>query len=77
MKLKLVKIVWRDATSVDAWTDATEIIPECHEIVTVGILVSENLEVISVALNRDVKGDAFSCFIHIPKAWIIKRTNLR
>lgn len=75
--VKYVRIVWRDATSVDEWTDIKDIEPECHEIETVGILLYENKELITIALNHDPKGEAYSCYITIPKAWIKDIKELR
>lgn len=74
---KYVKVHWRDATSVDAWTPTSEITPECHMIETLGILVTENEETIVVALNHDPEGEAYSQFITIPKPWIIQRKNVK
>lgn len=73
----VVRVTWKDATSVDEWTSAEEISPECHTIETVGILVAESEEILTVALNHDVSGNSYSCYINIPKAWIVSRRKLR
>lgn len=74
---KLVRVEWFDAVSVDGWTQSSEIKPELHLIETVGILIAETDDVITVALNHDTTGDSYSCFINIPKPWIQSRKSLR
>lgn len=74
MKAKYIQIFWRDATSVDAWTQAIHITPECHLIETVGILIAEDNKAITVALSHDPSDGAYSQFLHIPKKWIEKRS---
>lgn len=71
--MKYVKIHWRDATSVDEWTDMTTISPECHMIETIGHLVIEDEDTITVALSFDAKGEAYSNFIHIPKGMVVQK----
>ncbi len=77
MKKKFVRIEWEDAVSIDAWTERSEIIPALHLIETVGILVDETDDVVTVALNHDASGDSFSCIINIPKPWIRSRKTVR
>lgn len=69
----IIRLLWLDATSTDEWTPAHEITGECHTIETVGLLVVENDECITLALNHDPEADSYSCFISIPKAWILNR----
>ena len=73
MKSKYVKIHWRDAVSVDEWTSAADIVSESALIETLGILINETEEIITVALNHDQSNDSYSCFINIPKGWIVQR----
>lgn len=77
MKKQYVKILWNDAVSVDAWTSAEEIIPESAVIETVGMLVTENDDIVVVALSHDTNNDKYSSYINIPKKWIIKRKIMR
>lgn len=70
---ELIAVTWKDACSHDPWTHVDEISSELSIIFTVGMLVKETDETITIALNHDVSSDSFSCFIHIPQAWIVKR----
>ena len=76
-KNTLIQVFWFDATSTDEWTDRSNIKSELNLIHTVGILIEETKEVIGIALNHDTDSDSFSCFIHIPKAWIKSRKVLK
>ena len=69
-------ILWKDAVSEDAWKNIDEIDSHYHPIETVGIVVRETNEVISVSLNHDISSNNFSCTIHIPQAMIIHRQKL-
>ena len=66
-------IEWLDAVSVDAWTDREEIEHQAQPIVSIGILVEENDEVVTLALNHDTARDAYSCIMCIPKGMITRR----
>ena len=72
----VLEVKWFDATSTDDWTDVKEIIQECHLIRSVGILVTESKDMITLTLNHDMSGDSMSQFIHIPTAWIKERSEL-
>lgn len=76
MKEKLIYVIWNDAVSVDAWTDISEITPELAEIHSVGFLVCENKEVLTIALNVDTTNLSASCIMNIPKKWIRFRKNI-
>lgn len=69
-------ILWKDAVSEDAWKNIDEIDSHYHPIETVGIVVRETAEVITVSLNHDISSNNFSCTIHIPQAMIIHRQKL-
>jgi hypothetical protein len=70
---KYIKVHWRDATSVDAWTAKEDIEPVCHLICTLGALVKESEDALVVALNHDSDEGSYSQFITIPKAWIVEK----
>ena len=70
LKFTILYVIWNDAVSFDDWTDITEISTELAEIHTVGFLVSETQEVLSMALNYDKDNEGVSCMINIPKKWI-------
>lgn len=69
----MVSILWRDAASVDDWVSRDDIDHSCSVVKTVGILVNENKDCLTIALNHDLSSDSLSCFIVIPKAWIESR----
>lgn len=75
--MKYVLMRWRDAVSVDEWTDLVNIDPECHLIETVGHLIYENEDSITVALSIDPEREAASNFINVPKPWIEFRQDFR
>lgn len=68
--MKIIYIEWNDAMSCDNWTQTSEIKPELALIISVGILIAENKEVITIALNHDSTNSQHSCIMNIPKAWI-------
>lgn len=68
--MKIIYIEWNDAVSQDSWSDTKEIVPELALIVSVGILIKETEDIVTVALNQDVTNEKHSCIMHIPKAWI-------
>ncbi len=70
VKMKIIYIEWNDAVSLDYWIDTSEIKPELALIISVGMLVMENKEIITIALNHDISNSKHSCIINIPKAWI-------
>lgn len=69
-------VVWKDAVSVDDWTSAEKIVPTFHLIESFGILIDENEESLVLGLNHDTESDNYSCFIHIPKCMVMKRTEI-
>lgn len=76
MKYAIEYVLWKDAVSEDAWKNVDEIHSHYHLIETVGFVVKESDEVLTIALNHDIESDNFSCTIHIPQAMIIHRNKL-
>ncbi|RTL05271.1 hypothetical protein EKK58_08410 [Candidatus Dependentiae bacterium] len=74
--LNAIYVVWNDAVSYDSWTSLEDISAELAEIHTLGFIVSETPEVLSVALNFDVDNESVSCMINIPKQWIVSRKSI-
>lgn len=70
--MKAVLIEWLDAESIDDWTPAPEIDHTVATVYTVGWLVAESLETVTVALNHDKKNEAHSCIMKIPKGMIVQ-----
>ena len=75
--MKIVYVIWQDAVSVDAWTEDYEIQPQLSEIHTCGILIKENKTTIVVGLNHDISENQYSCFMHIPKKWVVSIKHLK
>jgi len=73
---KAVFIKWHDAQSVDDWTCPTEVVPKLAEVHTLGLILSEDDKMLTLALNRDMTNDNYSCFIHVPKSCIFFRKNV-
>jgi hypothetical protein len=76
MKYVIEYILWKDAVSEDAWKNVDEIYSHYHLIETVGFVIKESDEVLTISLNHDLGSDNFSCMIHIPQAMIIHRNKL-
>lgn len=66
-------ILWEDAASKDAWVEADDFETSCPLIESMGFLVEENENAVSLALNNDQENKSFSCIIVIPKGTIISR----
>ena len=69
-------VLWKDAVSVDAWTDEAEIEPTHHTIQSAGMFVKESDETLVLGLNQDLDSGNWSCFIHIPKELIVSHVEV-
>jgi hypothetical protein len=76
MQVSLFVVTWLDAASIDDWTDASEVRPECSLIVSSGILVGETADTLTLAANFDSSGNAYSCIMNIPKSCIAEAHQL-
>jgi hypothetical protein len=74
-KRKLVYVHWVDACSHDSWQNIHHITPAVLDSYTVGYLVAENNDAVSVASTINDSNDA-CCIMHIPKKWIKERGTL-
>lgn len=70
-------VLWQDAVSEDAWKHRSDISPHYHKIQSIGVLIAETDQVLTLGLNHDLTEDNFSCFIHIPKVMILARHKIR
>lgn len=62
-----VRVYWRDATgNLDRWTAVADIDTTCHEVQTVGILIAQDAECLTVALSQDQVTEAVDGAITIP-----------
>jgi hypothetical protein len=68
--MKIIYIEWNDAQSQDSWIDTLEVRPELAIIKSVGILIHETEDILTIALNNDTTNDKYSCIMHIPKGWV-------
>ncbi len=69
-----VEIVeWADANSVDAWTSEDEIEAFYHTILTIGMVIKESEEILTMGLNFDTTAENWCCIINIPKINILSR----
>jgi hypothetical protein len=75
-KRKVVYVHWVDACSQDSWQSISSVTPLVLESHTIGYLVAENKEAISVANTVNDSNDV-CCIIHIPKKWIKQRSVLK
>lgn len=73
--MKVVSIEWLDAASIAGWhtKDALGLVT----IRSVGWLVSEDKQKITVAASYDKQNDAYGCTVTIPKPWVKKRKVLK
>ena len=69
---KIIKVVWVDAVSIDAWTDIDEVLADSpHVIHSVGFLIKETDVAFYLALNHDQEAKTISCSMIIPKSTIV------
>lgn len=74
--MKIEQVKWKDAVSIDEWTEAAVVDQSLHEIVSVGIHLSETEDVLTLALNFDESSLLASCIMNIPKSLITKRKTI-
>jgi hypothetical protein len=65
----LVYVVWKDAVSCDAWIDA-DAEHRLTTIHTVGFIIAEDQESITLCMNLDMENGNVSMTMTIPLAWI-------
>jgi len=76
-KYKMALVEWQDAESVDDWTSEDEIDHSIAPVFSVGWLLKEDFEAITLALNHDRKNDSFSCIMKIPTGMVISKKILK
>lgn len=72
---KLVYVHWVDACSEDAWVNVNRVNSVVLNTYTVGYLVAENQEAVSIASTINDANDV-CCIMHIPKKWIKEKGTL-
>ena len=79
MKAKLVLLHWKDAvTPTQGWTDINELQTELAECVSVGFVVEENDQTITIVshVTGDNEGTDIDGSLVLDKSWIIEKQNL-
>ena len=79
MKVKLVLLYWKDAvTPTQGWTDINELETELAECVSVGFVVEENDETITIVshMTGDKEGTDIDGSLVLDKSWIKHREDL-
>lgn len=69
----IVLIVWNDAESIDDWTEGHLLDCGVTEVHSVGFLLSEDPEAVTLALNHDTKNKSYSCVMKIPIGMILEQ----
>lgn len=70
-------IQWGDAFSIDAWTPVEEAIDGDYELVeSIGFLLSENDDSVTLCLNLREEAGIVSCVMTIPKGMIKLRRQI-
>lgn len=70
---KLVYIEWVDAVSDGGWEDDVKV--DIHPVRTVGYLITETKD--GICLASTISGEMTNARMHIPKAWITKRKEIK
>lgn len=70
---KLVYIEWVDAVSDGGWEDDVKV--DIHPVRTVGYLITETND--GICLASTISGEMTNARMHIPKAWITKRKEIK
>lgn len=76
-KFKMVKVIWWDACSDDAWIRLIDVISHLTKITTVGYLIHKDKYVVTIARDFDLINIGFSGLIHIPVSGIVKISKLK
>ena len=71
--MKLLYVEWIDPHSVDSWTEIEELVKKAFKIISCGIFVYEDDEIVILSLNKSTDKDEVSCTMIIPKECIRKR----
>lgn len=73
-----VVVEWKDAVSLDDWTNRAELDLPPADCLSVGIVVDWKPDVgLTIAVNHDVTNDNFSCIMLIPSGMIGRVRKLR
>lgn len=77
MDRKAEVVEWIDACSDHKeWIEADKVDVKIPTIYSIGFLLKETSDALTLVMNRDVENDQVSCVMLIPKKFIVKRTKL-
>lgn len=68
--MNIMLIEWVDAESIDAWTEIDNLSQTLPTIKTVGFIVKQTKDLLTIALNYDADNQSVSCVMKIPNQWI-------
>lgn len=79
MKQKAYLVDWRDSATQYGWLTTQELDSSETVCQTIGFYVDESKIVLTLALNRGLKGTArpYGDLIHIPKSAILKKRRIK
>jgi hypothetical protein len=69
----VIYVEWVDAVSDGGWEDDIKV--DIHPVRTIGYLVAETND--GICLASTVSGEMTNARMHIPKAWIVKRKEVK
>ena len=64
-------VTWLDAESIDSWTEGHEIDHTIAPVMSIGWVLNDSFEGLTLALNHDTKNDSYSCIMKIPRGMIV------
>lgn len=67
-----VYVKWLDAQSHDDWMSIEDLEDNLPEIHTVGFLIKESSEMITVVQNYDSSNNQISMVMEIPRSWCVE-----
>jgi hypothetical protein len=70
-------VKWLDAESIDAWTEKDQVDHSLAPIVSIGWVIQQGDESLTIALNHDEKNESFSCMMKIPKGMVLSVQSIK
>lgn len=67
----MVVVVWKDAQSLDEWTDKKDLSLTPPTIVSCGFVIADTNTELTLSLNHDVDNNSYSCMITIPRQMVL------
>lgn len=76
---KIIMVKWMDASGADGWVRASKLIEDDNrlaEIETIGYLVHEDKQSITLTMAKDLSNSNCGAYMCIPKVCITKRKTI-